>query len=328
MPPSSMTASPSRAWPAALAGAWPITTPTGILAAATASPTTACWMRSATRSFLPPSTPARKPPRSPSDVVLEVSSAMALGDLPGGVPAGLLGLHQRRERAALPATTISSAEFAPRPPRPLRRPSPTRPSRSSDFVGLAAGKIRGASTALPAPQVAARSSNEMRLGRAWSSRPSPRRGCSPSAWAGATLLRMYYKYIGVLGCPTSVYRFEAVWHGRAVRTVIQGAGAVRPAGMHRIQPHPHRRPHLGLRRRPPAGHRPERQPPALLRRGRAAAAWRAPSGCWAPPSSPCGAAWQAPTLPPPARRAGPPSTAKWRERWMLKPPSPCRRRKI
>ncbi len=41
MPPSSMTASPSRAWPAALAGAWPITTPTGILAAATASVTTA-----------------------------------------------------------------------------------------------------------------------------------------------------------------------------------------------------------------------------------------------------------------------------------------------
>ena len=35
------------------------------------------------------------------------------------------------------------------------------------------------------------------------------------------LLRMYYKYIGVLGSPTSVYRFEAVWHGRAVKTVIR-----------------------------------------------------------------------------------------------------------
>ena len=32
---------------------------------------------------------------------------------------------------------------------------------------------------------------------------------------------MYYKYIGVLGSPTSVYRFEAVWHGRAVKTVIR-----------------------------------------------------------------------------------------------------------
>ena len=29
---------------------------------------------------------ARKRPRSPSDIVLEVSSGMALGDLPGGVP--------------------------------------------------------------------------------------------------------------------------------------------------------------------------------------------------------------------------------------------------
>ena len=35
------------------------------------------------------------------------------------------------------------------------------------------------------------------------------------------LLRIYYKYIGVLGSPTSVYRFEAVWHGRAVKTVIR-----------------------------------------------------------------------------------------------------------
>ncbi len=32
---------------------------------------------------------------------------------------------------------------------------------------------------------------------------------------------MYYKYIGVLGSPAAVYRFEAVWHGRAVRTVVK-----------------------------------------------------------------------------------------------------------
>ena len=29
------------------------------------------------------------------------------------------------------------------------------------------------------------------------------------------------KYIGVLGGPSSVYRFEAVWHGRTVRTVVK-----------------------------------------------------------------------------------------------------------
>ena len=32
---------------------------------------------------------------------------------------------------------------------------------------------------------------------------------------------MYYKYIGVLGSSAPVYRFEAVWHGRAVRTVVR-----------------------------------------------------------------------------------------------------------
>ena len=35
------------------------------------------------------------------------------------------------------------------------------------------------------------------------------------------LLRMYYKYVGVLGSPAVVYRFEAVWHGRAVKTVVR-----------------------------------------------------------------------------------------------------------
>ena len=35
------------------------------------------------------------------------------------------------------------------------------------------------------------------------------------------LVQLYYKYIGVLGSPSAVYRFEAVWHGRAVRTVVK-----------------------------------------------------------------------------------------------------------
>ena len=35
------------------------------------------------------------------------------------------------------------------------------------------------------------------------------------------LLQLYYKYIGVLGSPAAEYRFEAVWHGRAVKTVIR-----------------------------------------------------------------------------------------------------------
>lgn len=33
--------------------------------------------------------------------------------------------------------------------------------------------------------------------------------------------RMYCKYIGILGSPSPVYRFEAVWHGRVVGTVVR-----------------------------------------------------------------------------------------------------------
>lgn len=35
------------------------------------------------------------------------------------------------------------------------------------------------------------------------------------------LIRLYYKYIGVLGSPAATYRFEAVWRGRVARYVIR-----------------------------------------------------------------------------------------------------------
>ena len=68
--------------------------------------------------------------------------------------------------------------------------------------------------------------------RPWSGDISPRRDAmelSPLSRARMYSLRLswnelvqlYYKYIGVLGSPAAEYRFEAVWHGRAVRTVVR-----------------------------------------------------------------------------------------------------------
>ena len=70
-----------------------------------------------------------------------------------------------------------------------------------------------------APQVAA-ILNEMRRD-AMELSPLSRARMLSLRLSAQELLRMYYKYIGVLGSPTSVYRFEAVWHGRAVRTVVR-----------------------------------------------------------------------------------------------------------
>ena len=86
MPPGSTIPLRSRVWPAALAGAWPITTPTGNFG----SGDRICY-HGVMDMFRNPKLSAavyasQKTPRSPSDIVLEVSSGMALGDLPGGVP--------------------------------------------------------------------------------------------------------------------------------------------------------------------------------------------------------------------------------------------------
>ena len=70
-----------------------------------------------------------------------------------------------------------------------------------------------------APQVAA-ILNEMRRD-ALNLSPLSRARMLSLRLSANDLLRMYYKYIGVLGGPSSVYRFEAVWHGRTVRTVVK-----------------------------------------------------------------------------------------------------------
>ncbi len=109
------------------------------------------------------------------------------------------------------------AEFAPdRRGRFAALPHP--PIEINDFVGSLLEKYEGMDRAA-APQVAA-ILNEMRRD-AMELSPLSRARMLSLRLSWNELLRMYYKYIGVLGSPAPVYRFEAVWHGRAVRTVVR-----------------------------------------------------------------------------------------------------------
>ena len=159
---------------------------------------------------------SQKTPRAPSDIVLEVSSGMALGDLPGGIPVACW-VFTNAESVRLYRDNDFVAEFAPdRRGRFAARPHP--PIEIQDFVGSLLEKYEGLDRAA-APQVAA-ILNEMRRD-AMELSPLSRARMLSLRLSAQELLRMYYKYIGVLGSPTSVYRFEAVWHGRAVKTVIR-----------------------------------------------------------------------------------------------------------
>ena len=159
---------------------------------------------------------SQKTPRAPSDIVLEVSSGMALGDLPGGIPVACW-VFTNAESIRLYRDNDFVAEFAPdRRGRFAALPHP--PIEIQDFVGSLLEKYEGLDRAA-APQVAA-ILNEMRRD-AMELSPLSRARMLSLRLSAQELLRMYYKYIGVLGSPTSVYRFEAVWHGRAVKTVIR-----------------------------------------------------------------------------------------------------------
>ncbi|WP_243001255.1 glycoside hydrolase family 2 TIM barrel-domain containing protein [Faecalibacterium sp. OF04-11AC] len=159
---------------------------------------------------------SQKTPRAPSDIVLEVSSGMALGDLPGGIPVACW-VFTNAESVRLYRDNDFVAEFSPdRRGRFAALPHP--PIEIQDFVGSLLEKYEGLDRAA-APQVAA-ILNEMRRD-AMELSPLSRARMLSLRLSAQELLRMYYKYIGVLGSPTSVYRFEAVWHGRAVKTVIR-----------------------------------------------------------------------------------------------------------
>lgn len=159
---------------------------------------------------------SQKTPRSPSDIVLEVSSSMALGDHPGGF-AGACWAFTNAESLRLYRDNDFVAEFTPdRRGRFAALPHP--PIEIHDFVGLLLEKYEGLDRTA-APQVAA-ILNEMRRDSMELS-PLSRARMYSLRLSWNELVQLYYKYIGVLGSPAAVYRFEAVWHGRAVRTVVK-----------------------------------------------------------------------------------------------------------
>ena len=159
---------------------------------------------------------SQKTPRSPSDIVLEVSSSMALGDHPGGF-AGACWAFTNAESLRLYRDNDFVAEFTPdRRGRFAALPHP--PIEIHDFVGLLLEKYEGIDRTA-APQVAA-ILNEMRRDSMELS-PLSRARMYSLRLSWNELVQLYYKYIGVLGSPAAVYRFEAVWHGRAVRTVVK-----------------------------------------------------------------------------------------------------------
>lgn len=159
---------------------------------------------------------SQKPSRAPSDIVLEVSSSMALGDLPNG-SADACWAFTNAESVRLYRDHDFVAEFFPdRRGRFAALPHP--PIEIRDFVGSLLEKYEGFDHAT-AVQIAA-ILNELRRDALELSTLTKAKLLSLRLnWND--LLQMYYKYIGVLGSPNSVYRFEAVWHGRAVRTVIR-----------------------------------------------------------------------------------------------------------
>ena len=159
---------------------------------------------------------SQKTPRSPSDIVLEISSSMALGDHPGGF-AGACWAFTNAESLRLYRDNDFVAEFTPdRRGRFAALPHP--PIEIHDFVGLLLEKYEGIDRTA-APQVAA-ILNEMRRD-AMELSPLSRARMYSLRLSWNELVQLYYKYIGVLGSPAAVYRFEAVWHGRAVRTVVK-----------------------------------------------------------------------------------------------------------
>ena len=159
---------------------------------------------------------SQKTPRSPSDIVLEVSSGMALGDLPGGVPTACW-VFTNAESVRLYRGNDYIAEFTP--DRHGRFAAMTHPPiEINDFVGSLLEKYEGMD--LASAQMTAAILNEMRRDAMELSPLSKARMLSLRlSWN--EVARMYYKYIGVLGTPCAAYRFEAVWHGRAVRTVVR-----------------------------------------------------------------------------------------------------------
>ena len=163
---------------------------------------------------------SQKTPRVPSDVVLVVSSTMSPGDHPAGFP-GACWVFTNADGVRLYRGDDLVSEFFPeRRGRFAALAHP--PIEIQDFVGALLEKYEGLAHA-DAVQLGG-FLNQLR-----------RDQMEPSALVRARitqllftlkmnwddLIRLYYKYIGVLGSPAATYRFEAVWRGRVARYVIR-----------------------------------------------------------------------------------------------------------
>ena len=163
---------------------------------------------------------SQKTPRVPSDIVLEVSPAAAFGDMPAGYPGGCWAFTNA-DAVRMYRDGDLIAVFTPdRQGRFAALAHP--PIQIDDFVGPLLEKYEGIAhgeavqlaaclnalrrdPAAPSPLLRARLSRLMRVLRI----------------NEAALMRLYRTYIGVLGGPSGVFRFEAVWRERVVRTVVQ-----------------------------------------------------------------------------------------------------------
>ena len=163
---------------------------------------------------------SQKPPRVPSDIVLEVSPAAAFGDMPAGYPGGCWAFTNA-DTVRVYRNGDFIAEFSPdRQGRFAALPYP--PIQIDDFVGPLLEKYEGIAHSeavqlagclnamrrdpnIPSPLLRARLGRLLRALRMDES----------------NLIRLYQTYIGVLGGPTASYRFDAVWKGRVARTVVQ-----------------------------------------------------------------------------------------------------------
>ena len=163
---------------------------------------------------------SQKTPRVPSDIVLEVSPAAAFGDMPAGYPGGCWAFTNA-DAVRMYRDGDLIAVFTPdRQGRFAALAHP--PIQIDDFVGPLLEKYEGIAhgeavqlaaclnalrrdPGAPSPLLRARLTRLMRTLR----------------MNEATVIRLYRTYIGVLGGPPGVFRFEAVWRERVVRTVVQ-----------------------------------------------------------------------------------------------------------
>lgn len=163
---------------------------------------------------------SQKPPRVPSDIVLAVSSAMAPGDYPAAQP-GACWAFTNADSVKLYKNNEFIAEFLPnRRGRFAALEHP--PIEINDFAGALLEKYEGFDR--PVATQIAECLNAMR--RSGPNPPPLVRARFTRLLLGLHMtwndgLRLYQKYIEAPGGRADCYRFDAVWRGRVVRSIVR-----------------------------------------------------------------------------------------------------------